>query len=350
LKPAYAFGALALTLAALSMFAAAASAASPDLKVAVSVQAANGTGPPTATADARAVATVTNIGDQAASAFEVDLTATDSKGAVVLRPHSLNVSALAAGANITLPDTTAFTVALSGDVKVFVTADPAGRINDTSRADNAVNVTVYFAPPPIVALVENVPARASETRTLGAYAYLAFRIDLHDGDSLIFQADSAGGVLFDCYLFDEANFARYADAREHPSTVGNVSFIRDYSGTSREHIAFTAEPLPPGKYYLVIDNDERLRSGAMPQGPVTVHYALAVVNNSLPAWAVVVVIAAAAAAIWATVRWRPHFDVRSPLLEIPPPDPDDQDGADPDEPDHLPADETEHPAPRDPPA
>ena len=331
------------------MFAPAACAASPDLKVAVSVQDANGAGPPTATADARAVATVTNIGDQAAGAFEVDLTATDGKGAVVLRPHSLGVSGLAAGANITLPDAMLFTVALAGDVKVFVTGDPAGRINDTSRGDNAANVTVYFAPPAVVALVENVPARASETRTLGPYAYLAFRFDLHDGDSLIFQADAEGGVLFDCYLFDEANFARYADAREHPTSVGNVSFIRDYSGTSRDHIAFTAEPLPPGKYYLVLDNDERLRSGADPQGRVTLHYALAVVNNSLPSWAVAVVIAAAAAAIWATVRWRPHFDVRSPLLEIPPPDPDDQDGVDQDEGDHLPEDETEHAAPPDPP-
>jgi hypothetical protein len=336
--------AAAFALAAACLMASNA-AASPELKVSLAVQPVSGTGPPTATADARAVATVTNIGDQAAGAFEVDLTATDSKGAVVLRPHTLNVSALSAGANVTLTDDTPFTVALAGDVKVFVTADPAGRINDTARADNTANITVYFWPPPVAATVENAPARSSQTRTLPAYAYLALRIELSDGDSLIFQADSEGGVLFDCYLLDEANFARYADAREHPATVGNVSFIKDYSGTSRDHIAFTAEPLPPGKYYLILENDERLRSGADPQGPVTIHYSLAVVNNSLPAWAVIIVIAAAAAAIWATVRWRPHFDVRSPLLEIPPPDPDEQDGADPDGTPPLPEDEGEEPAP-----
>ena len=323
----FALAAAALVLAFLGIVAGL-SAAAPDLKVEVTVRPANGTGVLTATFDARAVAVVTNTGNEAAGAFEVDLTAVFGQSEVVLRPHSLDVAGLAAGANTTLEDTVVFTAPRSGDVRVHATADPAGRVNDTARADNAANVTVHFEAPPAAATLESVASKSSDTLTLQAYAYHAFRIELRDGDSLIFQADSEAGVLFDCYLLDASNYARYTDAREHPATVGEVSFIRDYSGTSRDHIAFTAEPLPPGIYYLVLENDERLQSGAEPNGPVTIHYALAVVNNSLPAWAVIVVIGAAAASIWATVRWRPHFDVRSPLLEIPPPDLDEPDGPD----------------------
>jgi hypothetical protein len=304
--------------AALALLAGAASAES-DLALEVSVAPAEGASTLVAGAPGHAVVQVSNLGPAGAPAFEVDVTVSDGRGAVVLAGHPLQVPPLAPGANVTIADNVTFTVLLAGEVRIFGNADPAERVNDTLRANNHDNATAYFGPPPATRTVEDFAGKASGTRTLPPYSYLAFKLDLSDGDTLILQADAEGGALFDCYLMDAENYARYREAREAPA--GAVSFIRDYSRNGTDHIAYTAEPMPPGTYYLVLENDERLQHGATPVGPVTVGYALATVNNSLPAWSVAVVIGAAAAAVWATVRWRPHFDVRSPILGVPPPDP-----------------------------
>lgn len=315
-------------LAALALGGTAA-AAGPDLAIQVTAEPASGAGNLTATELAHAVFTLTNNGLEDAGAFEVDITASDRAGTILLGRHSVQVQGLAHGANLTVVDNATFTTAFSGDVHIIATADPAHRVNDTQLQDNIANRTVYFAPPAAQKTVETYQGKIAATRTLPPYAYLAFRIELRDGDSLIFQADSGEGEFFDCYLMQASAYERYRQVRESPDPNASVLFIKEYSRNATTHIQYTADPLPPGTYYLVIENDQRLQLGASPTGPVTVDYALAVVNNSLPPYAAIIVMGAAAAAIYATVRWRPHFDVRSPLLEVPPPEAEELDGGDP---------------------
>lgn len=180
-------------------------------------------------------------------------------------------------------------------------------------AANGTNAT-----PPAQITVEQVAVRLSGTRVLPAYSVLAFRLTAAEGDSIIFQADAAQGSAeaFDSYLFNAANYTLYSTLREGGDPNANVSFFNDYTRRSTPHTAFTTEPLPAGTYFVVIDNDERLSSGANPNGTITVTFALALVNNSLPPTALIVILAGAAAAIYATIRWRPVFDARSPLLDM----------------------------------
>jgi len=317
----FALPAFAATLLCLGQSGSAAGAA--DLELSLSAEPSDGSGSLVAQAAALVVAVVTNKGSDAAGTFEVDLWANDSKGQIVLPPHTLTVPALPAGGNLTLRDSETFVLALSGDLRIFGIADPAGRVNESALSNNHVNVTVYFGPPTATRVVEDIAVRASGNRMLPPYTLLAMRVDLREGDSLIFQADAEAPGTFDCYLLNDANFTIYFNAREAPANHSQVTFLQDYSRTDTDHIAFTSEPLPPGRYYLVLENDDRLQRGASPIGPVNLSFAVAIVNNSLPPGAIALVIGAAAAAIWATVRWRPHFDVRSPLLEVPPPDPDE---------------------------
>lgn len=174
--------------------------------------------------------------------------------------------------------------------------------------------------PPATFTVERVASRLTGSRVLPAYSVLAFRIDAAEGDSLIFEADVPPGSnqVFDCYLLNAANYTLYSTLREGGDPNASVTYFLDYSTTTKgtEHTAFTTEPLPAGTYFIVLDNDERLATGALPNGTVTVSFALAVVNNSLPPAALWVILAGAGAAIYATIRWRPVFDARSPLLGI----------------------------------
>jgi len=207
-------------------------------------------------------------------------------------------------------------------------------------AANGLNAT-----PPASITVEPVSGRLAGTRVLPAYAILVFRVTAAEGDSIIFQADAPQGSseVFDSYLFDAENYTVYAALREGGNPNATVSFFVDYSRAATEHTAFTTEPLPAGTYFVVIDNDERLANGANPSGNVTVTFAVALVNNSLPMAALIVILAGAAAAIYATVRWRPVFDARSPLLAIDGDGTLDDEGAE--EPLHPDMDEGEGPPP-----
>jgi hypothetical protein len=318
----WALGLLGVALAA----AGAPAAASPDLSIEVAVEPAAEGGALTALSEAVAVVTVENKGLDAAAPFEIDIWADNATGGIVLPPHTVNVTGLAPGANLSIRDPMAFAPPLAGDIRVHAVADPAHRVNDTQRGDNDALVVVYFGPPPAAREEEDVAQRSSGARTLPAYSYLAFRLALRDGDALIFEANSQEGALFDCYLLEAEAYERYREAREAAPANATVEFLGDYSRVKTDHIAFTADPLPSGTYFLVIDNDDRLQSGQASQGPVRVDYAVAIVNNSLPWWAAIVALAAAAAAIWAIVRWRPHFDVRSPLLAVPAPSPEELEG------------------------
>lgn len=290
----------------------------------------------TALLPALVVIFVENTGSADAGPFEVDVWTNRSNNSDNWSwpRHSLGVSALAAGANVTITDPTPLVAPLAGPLRLFALADPAGRVPEDNPGNNAFNTTVNFALPAAQKFIEEAGGKLSGTRTLAPYSLLALRVNAAEGDSLIFQADAAGGGTFDCYLFDAANFGVYLSARERADPNENVSFFKDYSRPRTEHIAFTTEPLPAGTYFVVVENDERLLNGAAPTGPVTVTFAVARVNNSLPPTAIAIVIGAAAAAIWATVRWRPVFDVRSPLLEVTGPElselEDDGDEADPD--------------------
>jgi hypothetical protein len=201
------------------------------------------------------------------------------------------------------------------------------------------------ATPPATITVENVPSRLSGTRVLPAYSIVVFRLEAADGDSIIFQADApqGGAQVFDSYLFNAQNYSTYSTLREGGDANANVTFFIDYSRAKTEHTAFTTEPLPAGTYFVVLDNDERLGSGADPNGTVSVTFAVALVNNSLPPAALWVILVGAAAAIYATIRWRPVFDARSPLLGIEGDAESDEEGAEDDA--HPDMDEGEGPPP-----
>ena len=207
-------------------------------------------------------------------------------------------------------------------------------------AANGTNAT-----PAATITVEQVAGRLSGTRVLPAYSVLAFRIEAAEGDSILFQADASQGSaeVFDSYLFNAENYTVYAALREGGDPYANVSFFIGYTRLLTEHTAFTTDPLPAGTYFVVIDNDERLSSGANPNGTVTVTFAIALVNNSLPPTALIVILAGAAAAIYATIRWRPVFDARSPLLDMDGEGESDEEGAD--EAAHPDMDEGEGPPP-----
>jgi hypothetical protein len=347
------FAALAVAglAGALALLGGAALAA-PDISVAVTIEAAQPGANLTAGEPLRCVAVLTNLGNSSAGAFEVDVWAFNASNGTVVERHSLNVTGLAAGESVTLHDNGTFVLPVAGTVWVNAIADPAGRLAEVTTANNHISASVAVAAapaPPANRIVEDVATRLSATRELPAYSFLALRLQVADGDSVIFTADSRQGERFDCYLMNSENFTLYFDARERPNLTLAVSFLQDYSRTGTDHISYTTEPIAPGTYYLVIENDERLVHGTNPNGSVHVTFAVALVNNSIPPVAVLLVIGAAAAAIWATVRWRPHFDVRSPLLKVPSPDPaefgEDPDG-DNDEPEALPEmDEGEGPPP-----
>ncbi len=298
--------------------------AAPDIAVAVTLEAAEPGGNLTAGVPLRCVAVLSNLGNSSAGAFEVDVWAFNATNGTLVDRHSLNISGLGPGETFTLHDNTTFVLPWAGIVSVNAIADPAGRLTEVTTANNHFSATVAVAsapPPPAARNVEDVSVRLSSSRELPAYSFLALRLQVADGDSVIFTADSQTGERFDCYLMNSENFTVYYDARERANRTGTVSFLQEYSRTGTDHISYTTDPIAPDTYYLVIENDERLVRGTSPNGSVHVTFAVALVNNSIPPIAVLLVIGAAAAAIWATVRWRPHFDVRSPLLEVPPPDP-----------------------------
>jgi hypothetical protein len=309
--------AAALLLVALAAAASTAAAADPqpDLRVSLAVEPSAQGENLTAGAPARVIITVSNVGSAPAGAFEVDVWCTDPSWA----RRSVQVSSLLAGANASLPDNETYSVGLAESVDFFAVADPADRIVESDETDNSARLTAVFAPPPARFDVVAVSDRIAGNATLPPYTVLVLVLDVGQGESILFEAEAPAPQAFDQYLLDEANWTIYRNATVDPGAV--VGFFHDYSPTDTTHAAFTTVPLPAGRYYLVIENDERLRGGVRPTGPVNVTYAAAIVNSSLPPALLAVVIGAAIAAIWATVKWRPAFDVRSPLLEVPPPDP-----------------------------
>lgn len=300
----------------------------PDLRVSLAVEPAFQGENLTAGAPSRVVVTVSNVGSAPAGAFEVDVWCTDPSWA----RRSVQVASLAAGANATLPDNETYTVGLAESIDFFAVADPADRILESDETDNSARLTATFAPPAARFDLVAVSERIAGNSTLLPYTVLVLVLDVAEGESILFEAEAQPPHAFDEYLFDEHNWRAYRNATVDPNAM--VAYFHDYYQTNTTHAAFTTAPLPAGRYYLVIENDERLERGTRPTGPVNVTYAAATVNNALPPALLAVIIGAAAAAIWATVKWRPAFDVRSPLLEVPPPDPaeledeDAQSGAD----------------------
>jgi hypothetical protein len=271
----------------------------------------------TAGEPARISVTVSNQGHADAGPFEVDVWCSDAAWG----RHSLQVPSLAAGANATLVDPAPYSPALAESVTFHAEVDPAQRVAEDSEIDNSATLSATFGIPAGQFEIVAVPGRLAGNATLVPYSALVLVLDVAQGESILFQAEAPGPHPFDQYLFDEENWGAYQNATQDRNLT--VAFFHDYVQTNTEHAAFTTAPLPAGRYYLVVENDERLQHGAPPTGPVNVTYAVATLNNALPPALLAVIVGAAAAAIWATIKWRPAFEVHSPLLEVPPPDPAD---------------------------
>lgn len=323
------FAAVALLLAGES------ASATPDLSPSIRVEPAEAGGNFTANAPVRLTVTVWNNGSSDAPGFAVAVWCSDPSWP----RHLVSFPALGANSSATVEDPLRFTTNISRSVTFTVEADPEHTVPEYNDLDNVAALAIAFGRPSPLDRLLPVGGRANGTDTIPTYATLVLVVDVDEGETLLFQAESQGPFPFDQYMLDEEGWAQYRASETDPTI--QVKYFSLYSATNTTHVSFSTSPLPRGRYFVVIENDERLNRGVPPAGDVKVTYAVAAVGTQLPPAIVAIIMGAAAAAIIATVKWRPAFDVRSPLLEIPPPEPESE--ADEEE------QEDEEPQPREPP-
>ena len=316
-------GALAgVALLALALGAAAGAAGEPDLSLSLALEGGGSTR--LVGDDVRLQATVANSGDAPTDAFVVDLWCS----LPAWGRHSLAFPGLPPGGNASQTLTAPFSAQWNGLVLFFGHADPAGAVDERDIEDNSDTLQVRF----VSFHTLDVGARLASSTPLEEGDILVFRIELRDGESILFEADTqVGSRKIDQYLLDEENWGNYQEALRNGSAA--VTYFSDFSTIDTNHISFSTSPMAGGRYYLVLDNAEVLQHGARPAGEATITYSIARVGSGLPVELVLLVAAVGAGAVVATLRWRPSFESTEAVLSVPaPPEgevgPDDEvDGA-----------------------
>ena len=118
-------------------------------------------------------------------------------------------------------------------------------------------------------VVVPVDAPVSETVSINANEWRAYRIALASGDSVRIVITVNVGSAVDVYTTDVGGYGEYTDPAASQFTY--------YQAGSRENtMAFPASFSPPsaGTYYIVVDNAPISTTGATGSAPVTVHVTL----------------------------------------------------------------------------